>query len=166
LRVGSIRHPEHWKEGRQVERRGFTVIEMLLVILIIGIATLIGLPRMSAGATSASVRGARTTLVNLIARTRIAATETNRISVLKIEGNNAVILLRPRRLPGVGNADTLGQVVQLGESYGVSVTGAIDSVRFDPRGMGSGFGSGTTFMVSKNGKTETIRIDGLGRVTK
>jgi prepilin-type N-terminal cleavage/methylation domain-containing protein len=154
------------KEGAIVTRRGFTVIEMLLVIMIIGIATLIGLPRMSAGATSASVRGARTTLINLLARARIAATETNRISVLKIDGNNVAILLRPRRLPGAGNADTLGQVVQLGESYGVTITAAIDSVRFDPRGMGSGFGNGTTFAVSKNGKTETITVDGLGRVTK
>jgi prepilin-type N-terminal cleavage/methylation domain-containing protein len=149
-----------------VERRGFTVIEMLLVIMILGIATAIGLPRMSAGVTSASVRGARTTLINLLSRTRIAATETNRIAVLKIEANNAVILLRPRRLPGAGDADTLGPVAQLGENYGVTVTGSIDSVRFDPRGMASGFGTGTTFMVSKNGTTETIRIDALGRVSK
>lgn len=155
-----------WKESRNVERRGFTVIEMLLVITILGIATLIGLPRMSAGVTSANVRGARTTLINLLARTRIAATQSNRITVLKINGNNAVILLRPRRLPGVGTADTLGPVTQLGETYGVTVTAAIDSVRFDPRGMASGFGTGTTFSVSKNGTTETIRIDALGRVTK
>jgi hypothetical protein len=121
---------------------------------------------MSAGATSASVRGARTTLINLLSRTRIAATETNRIAVLKIEANNAVILLRPRRLPGFGTGDTLGPVAQLGENYGVTVTASIDSVRFDPRGMASGFGSGTTFGISKNGKTEIIAIDGLGRVTK
>jgi prepilin-type N-terminal cleavage/methylation domain-containing protein len=148
------------------QRRGFTVIEMVLVIMIIGIATVIGLPRMNAAATGASVRGARTTLINLISRTRIAATQTNRIAVFKIDANNAVILLRPRRLPGAGNADTLGPVAQLGESYGVTVTASIDSVRFDPRGMASGFGTGTTFAVSKNGKTEIITIDGLGRVTK
>jgi len=46
------------------------------------------------------------------------------------------------------------------------VTAAIDSVRFDPRGLGTGFGTGTTFLVSLNGKTETITVDGLGRVRK
>ncbi len=148
-----------------MELRGFTIIEMLLVITILGIATLIGLPRMSAGVTSANVRGARTTLVNLLARTRIAATQTNRISVLKIEGNNAVILLRPRLVPP-GTADTLGPVTRLGDMYGVTITAAIDSVRFDPRGIGSGFGTGTTFAISRNGTTQTIRIDALGRVTK
>jgi prepilin-type N-terminal cleavage/methylation domain-containing protein len=145
---------------------GFTLMEMLLVIVILGIVMLIGLPRMSAGATSTSVRGARTTLITMLARARIAATQTNRITLLKIDGNNAVVLLRPRRLPGAGNADTLGAVAPLGDTYGVTVTATIDSVRFDPRGLASGFGTGTSFLLSRNGTTETVRVDGLGRVTK
>jgi prepilin-type N-terminal cleavage/methylation domain-containing protein len=149
-----------------VERRGFTVIEMLLVILILGVMTIIGLPRMSAGASGAGVRGARTTLINQLARARIAATETNRITLLKIDGNNAVVLMRPRRLPGAGTADTLGAVAPLGDTYGVTVTATVDSVRFDPRGMATGFGTGTTFVISRNGITDRVTIDGLGRVTK
>ena len=147
-------------------RQGFTLIETLLVILILGVVVLIGFPRMSAGMTSAGVRGARTTLINMLAKARSAATQTNRIALVKIQGNNAFVLLRPRLLPGAGDADTLGAVARLGEGYGVTVTATIDSVRFDPRGMGTGFGTGTTFLVSRNGSSETIRIDGLGRVTK
>jgi prepilin-type N-terminal cleavage/methylation domain-containing protein len=147
-------------------RMGFTLIESLLVVLILGILVLLGYPRMSAGMTSASVRGARTTLVNLLAKARTAATQANRITLFKVEGNNAFVLMRPRLLPGAGNADTLGAVERLGDSYGVTVTATIDSVRFDPRGLATGFGTGTTFLVSRNGKTETITIDGLGRVTK
>jgi len=149
-----------------MDRRGFTVLEMMLVIMILGIVTALGLPRMSAGVSKANVRGARTTLINLLSRTRIAATETNRISVLKIEANNAVILLRPRRLPGAGSGDTLGSVARLGDVYGVTITGAIDSVRFDPRGMAGGFGAGTRFYLARDGISDSIRIDGLGRVTK
>lgn len=147
-------------------RQGFTLIEILLVILILGIVGVIGFPRMSAAMTSANVRGARTTLINLFAKARTAATQTNRITLVKIQGDNAFVLMRPRLLPGAGNADTLGPVQRLGDSYGVTVTATIDSVRFDPRGMGTGFGTGTTFLVARNGRTETISIDGLGRVTK
>jgi prepilin-type N-terminal cleavage/methylation domain-containing protein len=149
-------------------RKGFTLIEMLLVVIILGVVAVLGFPRMSAGMTRANVRGARTTLINLMAKARTAATQTNRITLVKIEGDNAVVLMRPRRLlPVAGNdADTLGAVARLGETYGVTVTATIDSVRFDPRGLGSGFGTGTTFLVSKNGTTDTITIDGLGRVTK
>jgi prepilin-type N-terminal cleavage/methylation domain-containing protein len=147
-------------------RKGFTLIETLLAIVILGIVVLLGFPRMSAGMTSASVRGARTTLINLFAKARTAATQANRITLVKIEGDNAFVLMRPRLLPGAGDADTLGAVERLGDSYGVTVTATIDSVRFDPRGLGTGFGTGTTFVISRNGTTETITIDGLGRVTK
>jgi Tfp pilus assembly protein FimT len=136
------------------------------VVVILGAVVLLGFPRMSAGMASANVRGARTTLINLLAKARTAATQSNRITLLKIEGNNAFVLARPRLLPGAGDADTLGAVERLGDSYGVTVTATIDSVRFDPRGLGTGFGTGTTFMVSRNGTTDTITIDGLGRVTK
>jgi prepilin-type N-terminal cleavage/methylation domain-containing protein len=146
--------------------RGFSLIEMLVVIVVLGIATLIGVPRIGAGMTKANVRGARTTLINLLSRTRIAATETNRITVLKVVGNNAVILLRPRRLPGVGDADTLGNVMRLGDAYGVTIAAPIDSVRFDPRGLAAGFGTGTTFRLMRDDVSDSVRIDGLGRIIK
>src|SRR5438093_4215156 len=92
--------------------KGFTLIETLLVIIILGVIVLIGFPKMSASMAQTNLRGARTTLINLLAKARTAATQTNRIALLKIEGNNAVVLLRPRRLPpaGAGDADTLGAV--------------------------------------------------------
>ena len=149
-------------------RKGFTLIETLLVVVVLGIVVLIGFPRMSAGMTSANVRGARTTLINLLAKARSAATQANRVTLVKLEGDNAVVLMRPRLLPPIaGNdADTLGAVVRLWDSYGVTVTATIDSVRFDPRGMGTGFGTGTTFLISRNDRIDSIKVDGLGRVTK
>jgi prepilin-type N-terminal cleavage/methylation domain-containing protein len=146
---------------------GFTLIETMLVVTILGAMMLIGFPRMRDGMTRSNVRGARTTLINLLAKARTAATQTNRVTLLKIQGNNAFVLARPRLVAdGISDADTLGAVEPLGAIYGVTVTALIDSVRFDPRGLGTGFGGGSDFLVSKNGKTETIRVDGLGRVTK
>ncbi len=150
----------------RTDQRGFTLVEALLAIVILGMVVGLGFPRMSAATTRASIRGARTTLINMLAKARTAATQANRIALLKIGDNNAVILLRPRLLPGAGDADTLGLIERLGESYGVTLTGTIDSVRFDPRGLGSGFGAGTTFEISRGGITETVTIDGLGRVAK
>ena len=146
---------------------GFTLIELMIVVTILGTLALIGFPRMREGMTRSNVRGARTTLINLLSKARTAATQTNRVTLLKIQGNNAFVLARPRLVAVAGSdADTLGAVQPLGAIYGVTVTAAIDSVRFDPRGLGTGFGTGTTFLVSLNGKTETITVDGLGRVRK
>ncbi len=147
-------------------RKGFTLTETLLAFVILGTVVLLGFPRMSAGVTSTNVRGARTTVINLLVKARTAAMQANRITLLTIEGNNAFVLARPRLLPGAGDADTLGSVERLGESYGVTVTANIDSVRFDPRGLGSGFGASTTIVIGRNAAADTIRVDGLGRVTR
>ena len=146
---------------------GFSLVETLLVVVILGIVALIGAPRMRAGMTSTNLKGARTTLINLLTRARSSATQSNRITVLKIQANQAYVLARPRLVPLAGSsADTVGSIVPLDQLYGVTVSAAIDSVRFDPLGLGSGFGTGTTFLVSRDGSTDSIRVDGLGRIVK
>ncbi|HEU5305046.1 MAG TPA: GspH/FimT family pseudopilin [Gemmatimonadales bacterium] len=145
---------------------GFTLVEIMMATAILGILVVAGFPKVSAGLARSNVTSARTALANMVAKARAAALQTNRLTWLKIENNNALILARPRVQPGAGNADTMGAVEPLGESYGVEVTGTVDSVRFDPRGLGTGFGATATFLVSKGGHTETVVIDGLGRVSR
>jgi prepilin-type N-terminal cleavage/methylation domain-containing protein len=150
----------------KAQPRGFTLVELLMAVVILGALVLLGFPRMSAGVTGANVRGGRTTLINLLAKARTFATQSQRITLFKVDGSNAFVLARPRLLPGAGDADTIGPVERLGDNYGVTVTATVDSVRFDPRGLGTGFGTGTTFLVSRSAKTDTITIDGFGRVSK
>ena len=146
---------------------GFTLVETLMVVVILGTVALIGVPRVQSGLNSTNLRGARTTFVNLIAKARASATQTSRVTLLKIEGNNAYVLARPRMVPLAGStADTVGTVQPLDQLYGVTLTAAVDSIRFDPRGLGSGFGSGTVFQLSRDGHTDSIRVDGLGRVMR
>lgn len=146
---------------------GFTLVETLLVVVILGTVALIGVPRMRAGIISTDLRGARTALTSLVAKARASATQSSRVTLLKIEGNNAYVLARPRLVPLPGStADTVGQVQRLDDLYGVTLSAAVDSIRFDPRGLGSGFGSGTTFLLSRDGHTDSIRVDGLGRITR
>ncbi|HYF39668.1 MAG TPA: GspH/FimT family pseudopilin [Gemmatimonadales bacterium] len=150
-----------------VRAAGFTLVETMMVVVILGTVALIGVPRMQSGMNSTNLRSARTALVNLIAKARASATQTSRVTVLKIEGNSAYVLARPRMVPLAGStADTVGSVQPLDQLYGVTITAAVDSIRFDPRGLGSGFGGGTTFLISRNGHTDSIRVDGLGRVTR
>src|SRR5687767_10142127 len=115
--------PKHPGEIMATRTNGFTIIETMMVVTILGAVTLIGYPRMRDGMTRTNVRGARTTLINLLSKARTAATQTNRITLLKIEGNNAFVLARPRLVAAAGsNADTLGAVEPLGDIYGVTVT--------------------------------------------
>jgi hypothetical protein len=69
-------------------------------------------------------------------------------------------------LPGVGTVDTIGPVENLNTLYGVAVTSPVDSITFDPRGLAAGFGATSTLKVAKSGHTDSIVVDGLGRVVK
>jgi len=150
-----------------MRRGGFTLIEMLVALVVVSLVLLIGLPKFSSAMTSQNLRGSRTVVVNMLAKARAASTESNRLTWLKISGNKAVILARPRISAGAGNADTLGVVEDLNKRYGVTLAASRDSIGFDPRGIASELGGApVTLTVTKSSHSEVVTIDALGRVVK
>jgi len=142
------------------------MIEMLIVVVILGILVIIALPRMRDGVINNNVRAARTTLINTIAGARAAASQTNRSTWVKIEGNRALVLARPRLVGVSGStADTIGPIQDLSQLYGVTVTASVDSFRFNPTLMTLASTS-TKFTIVRSGRTDTVVVDGLGRVLK
>jgi hypothetical protein len=64
--------------------------------------------------------------------------------------------------------DSIGGVEKLSEAYGVTLSSSpsTTSVAYDPRGFGSLGGGSVKFMVTRNGKRDSVMVDGLGRVIK
>ena len=155
------------REGVVRSRSGFTLVEALIVVVILGLIALIGLPKISAAMVRTDLRSARTTMINLVATARAASVQRNRVTWIKRNGNTAYVAGTPRVVPLAGStADTVGPVHDLGATYKVTMTGA-DSVQFDPRGFGSWAGGGSVAItLSRSSHSETITIDGLGRVIK
>jgi prepilin-type N-terminal cleavage/methylation domain-containing protein len=150
-----------------MRRGGFTLIEMLVALVVVSLVLLIGLPKFSSAMTAQNLRGSRTTVVNMLAKARAASTESNRLTWLKVGGNKAWILARPRISAGAGDADTLGLVEDLNKRYGVTVAVSRDSIGFDPRGIASELGGlPVTLTVTKSSHSEVVTIDALGRVVK
>jgi prepilin-type N-terminal cleavage/methylation domain-containing protein len=148
-------------------RMGFTLVEMMIVVVIASLLVLVGLPRLRQALAQSNVRGARTTVVNMLARARAGATQSGRQTWLKFSGNTAIVLARPRRNAGAGDADTLGAIQNLSTQYGVTLTTNTDSIQFDPRGLSSGFvATGATITVAKGSHSNQIKVDGLGRITQ
>jgi prepilin-type N-terminal cleavage/methylation domain-containing protein len=155
-------------------RNGFTLVETLIVVVLLGLLVLIGFPKVMTAMGRNDLRSGRTAVVNLVAKARSVAAQTNRRTWVKFEGNNAYVLARPRIVAAGGGlvdpADTVGAVQNLGAQYKVTVTTLSspqsDSVRFDPR-VGSWGGTvNNTITLARGSYTSTITIDGLGRVVK
>ena len=88
--------------------------------------------------------------------------------VINLNSNNMVITATPRLTAGgSGTVDSIGAVEKLSEIYGVSLTppSGVTAVAYDPRGFAS-LTSSRTFFVARNSKTDSVTVDGLGRVTK
>ena len=146
-------------------RKGFTLVETLIVVVLIGAVALIGWPKVASGLAKNNLRSSRTTLANMFVKARAVATQQNRRTSVDFNGNNVVVTASPRKLAGVGTVDTVGAVEKLDLLYGVSVSAPVSSVAFDPRGFRS-LGASSKFVVTRNGKRDSIMVDALGKVTK
>jgi prepilin-type N-terminal cleavage/methylation domain-containing protein len=158
------------RDGAVRSRYGFTLVETLIVVVLLGLIVLIGFPKVSAAMGKSDLRSARTTMINLVATARAASVQGNRLTWIKFEGNSAYVIARPR-LSGPGGAlvepcDTVGTVHDLDGQYKVGVTAGTDSIQFDPRGFGAWTGGDVSIVLTRGDHYETINIDGLGRVTK
>ena len=154
LHISMQSHPKNSRSA------GFTLIEMLIVVVIIGLVTLFAFPRAGAILDHTRVHGARTAIVNKLNAARTAARTSNRVAVLHLSGN--VILIELNSMSTTAK-DTVGGFGSLGAEYGVTVTGP-DSVRYDPRGMlkdGAG-----TFVVTRAGFSDSVVVNGYGRITR
>jgi prepilin-type N-terminal cleavage/methylation domain-containing protein len=146
-------------------KNGFTLVEMMIVVALIGAIALIGWPKVASGLAKSNLRSSRTTLANMFAKARAFAMQTNRTTTINFNGNNVVITAPPRTMAGAGTIDSIGGVQKLDLLYGVSLNPPVSTVVYDPRGFGS-LNAPRKFMLARNGKQDSVIVDGLGRVTK
>ena len=148
----------------KVNERGFSLLEILTVMVMVGIIVAMGIPKFGTTMTRQNVRGARQLITTMHSRARNAAITRGRATKLAINNGNLVILSAH---PVTGVTDTVGRTAE--DVVGrYSVTFSVnpstrDTLSFDARGLGTE-GSATTIFVSKSGYADTISISPLGRI--
>lgn len=147
-------------------RSGFTLVETLIVIVMAGILTMMGWPRLRDAKIRSDVRSSRSHVVALYARARSEAIETRRTTTLHFSGTSAWVTASPRlATTGSGTIDTIGAVDNLFVTYGVNVAAApVTQVTVDPRGLGTS--AATTITLSRAGVTDSVAISLFGRVQR
>lgn len=151
--------------GNAMSRRdGFTLIEMLTVVVVISAVSLISFPRVRTAKYKSELRSARTSVASMYAKARSAAIQYNRATILAFNGPSAVVLATPRLVAAAGSTvDTVGRVNNLYAAHGVTVATTDDSLRVDPRGFGSN-ASSVTVRLTKSEFTDSVVIGGYGRL--
>jgi prepilin-type N-terminal cleavage/methylation domain-containing protein len=142
---------------------GFSLIELLIVIVLLGALAAIGVPRVRGALLKQNVKSARVAAVAQVVKARSAAVQRGCRGVVHLRDTGA-IWVTACRMTGAG-VDTLGQVDNLRDRYGVTLSATRDSVQFDPRGLSLGNQS-ANIVVANAVATETIAINAIGRVTQ
>jgi prepilin-type N-terminal cleavage/methylation domain-containing protein len=145
-----------------MNRRGFTLIEVVIVIVIIGVMAVFFFPRLGATLQKQNVRSARNAITTLHAKARAIAIQRGREVRFVLDANRIYLASRH---PVTGVVDTVDSPQNLSDRYGVSISSTRDTLRIDPRGVGMA-SSNTVIVVSRAGFADTITISSIGSVLR
>lgn len=145
---------------RHRDRRGYTLAELLIVIVIVGIGSAIAVPRLSNFIRHLSARSAVSTVVSDLSLARIQAVREGRTVSVRVTGPSAYSVTVDQ---GVNIVRTLKTVNVAGSQKNVTLAPNPTIISFDPRGMLRA-GSGSEVRVVRGTLVDTVTISAVGRV--
>ena len=143
---------------RRAPQRGFSLVEIMIVIAVAGLMLAIALPRIRDTLVKRDVKSARSALANMYARARVNALQTRKPSTIHFTSPRVWVTA-----PVGAGLDTVGAVVDLGTLYGVTITASAATITVLPTGL-SNMAATATIVVSRSGKSDSVMISGYGRL--
>lgn len=151
---------DHASGGAVSNRRGFTFIEMMIVLVIAGLVYAISVKPVRGAFVAASRRAATREVTMYLFRARMTGIQQSRRSWVVRNGNVLKIIV-----------DSSGTKVQVGTSidmfsrYSATLTAVPkDSIEFDPRGFVVLPASTPKIIVTRASGVDTLCVTGLGRI--
>jgi type IV fimbrial biogenesis protein FimT len=137
---------------------GFSLVEALIVVVILGVLVLLVAPRLDPIIASRSVNSARAGFSNLYSRARIAAVQARRSATITVTGNMASATVD---MPG--GPQFVGNLIQFDSLYGVEATASPTSVTIQPTGLVTD-GLPFELVLSRSSIRDTVRITDFGKI--
>ncbi len=147
--------------------RGFTLIEMLIVIIIMGIMVAVLMPNMVTTFRQRATRGSVDRLTMAHGLTRATAVRFGRVAELHIDAATRRFWIEVDT-SGTGVRDTVGTLKQLDAALAMTSTRTV--LCFDSRGLATARGvcepGDAIVTFSTNGRTDTFQTTALGKVLR
>lgn len=148
-----------------MRRSGFTFVEILIVMVIIGIVAALGIPRIRDAVQKQNVRSARAAIGTMVAKARAVAVDRGCRSTLYVtSGSNGKAWVMACVTNGTGR-ETIGAVEELAARFNLTITAGKDSIAFDPRGLAT-VNQTTVITFQSNAIKDSVVINGLGKVVR
>jgi len=146
-------------------RRGFSLIETMVVLVIMGIAMAISLPKFAGMRDRMAVRSAKQQLTSYLATARAAAIRQSQSGHFHANSNT---IWSSVNQPD-GSVANVSKAVSLMTARGVAVTlggsaPSQDSIVFDSRGIGAT--AAHKYMFTRNGFKDSVCVSRLGLIAR
>lgn len=144
--------------------RGFTLVEMLLVVVIMGIVLSLASPKLGTAASQMAVRNSRNEVSAMISLTRALAVQNGRRATFVQEGNT----VRVELAQGYGSTtDTMATRDLAGQHKVALGPSAKLTIPFDPRGFAipGSVGESRTIAITRDAFADTVCVIGLGKIS-
>jgi prepilin-type N-terminal cleavage/methylation domain-containing protein len=143
------------------QRPGFTILELLTVIMIIGVVVAIATPKMGKINRTADLRSSRDHLAAHIATARHIAIQRSVTTRMQRSGNMVwVETLTP------AGATLARDTLDLYAMFGTSITSPVTQIRFDPRGFSTGGAPRKFVLKSGADLKDSVCVTGMGVIMK
>lgn len=153
-----MNRPHHYRHRDR--RGGYTLAELMAVIVIAGVIATIAVPRLSGYIRHLSARSAASRVVSDLMLARTQAVREGQTVSLRVTGTAAYRLTVDA---GANPVRTLKTVDVSGTQRNVTLWPNGTTISFDPRGMLRA-GSGSELRITRGTQTDTLSISAVGRV--
>lgn len=151
---------------RSRARRGFSIAELLVVLIVSGVVMRIAVPRFAAMRDRMSLRSAKQQMAAYLVTARAAAIRRSTTAVFSVQ--NSTITARVKRPDGTQSS--LGGAVPLLSARGVAVSpggsSTADTIAYDSRGMAAGLSATKVYVLTRNSKKDSICVSRLGLIAQ
>ncbi len=141
--------------------RGFSTLELLIVVVLLGVLASITAPRLATVGSNLAVHAARQEVAAALAAARAAAINRGQQVSFVRSGNTVGVFI-----DSAGTTVSLGQVRDLQVLHGVEVQATRNVIRFDARGMAAGLDPVETIVVTRSGARDSVCVLRLGKVSR
>lgn len=152
-------------ERDQMGKRGFSVIELVIVMVVIGVLAAFGIPRLRNSLEKSNIRGAKAGFATLVATARGVAVQRGCPATLNLTADSAWVTACNLTPPPAPATVVVGSKKLVGSQYSVTFTPSAASVTYDPRGIQTDFKT-TTIRIAGSTLTDSVIINQVGKVIR
>lgn len=146
-----------------MDRKGFSLIEMMFVFVLAGVIMAIGFPRLRNGVEKQNIRSSKALLATLVATARGTAVQRGCNATLNMTADSVWVTACGVNPPAA--SVTVGTKKLVGSEFSVSLVPGAASIVYDPRGIRTTFLTTSVRIVGAH-YTDSVVINQVGKVIR